>query len=203
MLRVSRHPPSTGDTVGARFLYKRAPDTLKTPENDLEGLWLINKSLMRRDYEAAFAALGSSTWSEEVAQRMDALRGSVALKSRPWQIGLQPSNACCCPESLRERVHSLLAKSYSAISLGTLSRSLGLSEDGCQQFAQDRGWSFTGDEASPVLTPPAKLGSFSGTDARTLQNIIRQCGALEAQVIRQDVFAKSSENTPAEEKKMD
>mmetsp|Transcript_16175 Transcript_16175/g.61662 ORF Transcript_16175/g.61662 Transcript_16175/m.61662 type:complete len:194 (-) Transcript_16175:63-644(-) len=169
-----------GDTVGARFLYKRAPDTLKTPENDLEGLWLINKSLMRRDYEAAFAALGSSTWSEEVAQRMDALR-----------------------ESLRERVHSLLAKSYSAISLGTLSRSLGLSEDGCQQFAQDRGWSFTGDEASPVLTPPAKLGSFSGTDARTLQNIIRQCGALEAQVIRQDVFAKSSENTPAEEKKMD
>eukprot|EP01097_Dermamoeba_algensis_P001068 TRINITY_DN1404_c0_g1_i1.p1 TRINITY_DN1404_c0_g1~~TRINITY_DN1404_c0_g1_i1.p1 ORF type:complete len:163 (-),score=25.24 TRINITY_DN1404_c0_g1_i1:296-751(-) len=91
------------DLCNAKFLWKRIPKDLRTPE--IAAIWEIGRNIWTRNYPSVYTSLNQN-WSPQISP----LIAKVAL-------------------SFRTRTLTLLSSSYSSISVGDCSVFLGLAPE--------------------------------------------------------------------------
>ena len=61
----------------AKFLWKRIPASVKTDYPELSKIWDVGKALWLRDPPLVFLALQSHTWSDNILDIMNGIRGKL------------------------------------------------------------------------------------------------------------------------------
>eukprot|EP01083_Nonionella_stella_P040810 110622_1 len=125
------------DLDNARFLWKRVEFDERSEE--LTALWKIGSALWKQDHESAYDAMSKFDWSEI---------------TKPFVAHLR--------ESTRAHMLTLLAKSYSSISLESCTVELGMSREDCDKPLHclsdliSVGWTIEGNIARPPTIQPSQ-----------------------------------------------
>jgi len=107
------------DVVNGKMAWKRISPELKSNSSELESLWNIGKKCWSRDYSGLFVELN---------------------KTQEWSPHLTPLMSSLA-STLRDRVLSLVEKSYKSVRLTSLSSLLGLTnQDSAMALASERDW---------------------------------------------------------------
>jgi len=119
------------DVVNAKMVWKRTPYQLKAENPELCQLWRIGVKCWARDYSGLFYELN---------------------KNYDWGPQLQPL-VTALSAALRDRVLSLVEKSYESVRLTWLSSLLGMtSHDSVMALAADRDWHIEQGYTFPLKT---------------------------------------------------
>eukprot|EP00455_Lapot_gusevi_P022587 TRINITY_DN2352_c0_g1_i1.p1 TRINITY_DN2352_c0_g1~~TRINITY_DN2352_c0_g1_i1.p1 ORF type:complete len:218 (+),score=78.41 TRINITY_DN2352_c0_g1_i1:64-654(+) len=116
----------------ARFLWKRIPDAVKKSNNQIHGLGQLLFFQSKKQYAEFFGILNEHNWNPEMAAIVPALRESTAARNQ-----------------------LLIAKSFSAVDLSTVSTLLGLAPEAALAHVQGLGWNFVAAKSVVIPTRPA------------------------------------------------
>ncbi|BFZ15442.1 hypothetical protein BsWGS_18480 [Bradybaena similaris] len=115
------------DLCGAKFLWKRIPQSIKQSNPELANIWLVGQKMWLKDYSGIYEA-SQKEWSEDVKQILLAVTDSV-----------------------RQRALKLVRLAYSSISADDFAVFVGMSADKAIQAAQEEGWGV--DQQNRIIIP--------------------------------------------------
>ncbi|CAG5132839.1 unnamed protein product [Candidula unifasciata] len=115
------------DLCGAKFLWKRIPQSIKQSNPELANIWLVGQKMWLKDYAGIYEA-SQKEWSDDVKQILLAVADTV-----------------------RQRALRLVRLAYSSIGADDFAVFIGMSADKAIQAAQEEGWEV--DQQNRIIIP--------------------------------------------------
>mmetsp|Transcript_26571 Transcript_26571/g.26817 ORF Transcript_26571/g.26817 Transcript_26571/m.26817 type:complete len:237 (-) Transcript_26571:20-730(-) len=163
------------DLDNARYLWKRAPPSIKHKSSEFSALWEIGKKLWNRDIKGAYQAM-LHDWSDTVKPLVDELKAAVVTSSL-----------------------SLIRKVYSKISVQIMSELLNTTPEEILLECQRLGWnidistniSYVIIESSTAKEIKEKINIID--DTKLLKQLSDYVYHLEKRTLRVDLSGKSTD----------
>lgn len=162
------------DLDGARHLWRRLPQHLKSGNTELNALWKLARHLWQRDKRAVFETIAKHSWSEFISPIVQ----EIIISERKKQI-------------------ILISKSYSSISIQNLSMALMLSREDTYKELIRLNWELR--DSDLVLVRPVRDNDRSGNtiadDTRMLAQLSEYVCHLEKRSLKVDITGKNSSSS--------
>lgn len=158
------------DLDGARYLWRRAPKSLKPTgsgnETELSAVWTIGKYLWQNEYPKAIAFTSECSFSSTVSSLMEKLR-----------------------DALRRNILQNYSKAYSSVPLSALSETLQLSSEDTITECQALGWVVDSDG---YVLPKKVVVAASVEDVKQSMTLISDLSLYAAEAEKKTLYVDLS-----------